>query len=166
MLLEWVTQLWWDPKALQRHFVLPSFPSEELCFVMYTPRFVLLLLFSLACQLTIGKKPFSKKRKLLECVERWSHSGLSPLRGALFSEQSQLCLSPSQVVFWEDHRQTDKASWRWYQRVGSPAAPVVTDTGIARVSLHICMLHWIFHKTEECVTRYADIFRCALPAKE
>lgn len=95
-----VTQMWWDPKALQRHFVLPSLPAKELWFDMYTLHFSLLLLCFLPCQLRTGKKPFSKKRKLLEYAERWSRSGLVPLRGALFSEQSYLCLPGGFKLFF------------------------------------------------------------------
>lgn len=96
---------------------------------------------SLPCQLRIGKKPFSKKRKLLECVERWSRSGLVPLRGALFSEQSYLCLPGGFKLFsvcWvlrADRRHTNNASCRCVQRVGNPAAPTVTNIGISCISL-------------------------------
>lgn len=85
----------------------------------------------------LAKSLFSKKRKLLESAERWSRSGLVPLRGALFSEQSYLCLPGGFKLFSvccvlrADHRQANNASCRCVQRVGNPAAPIVTNTGIS-----------------------------------
>lgn len=54
--------------------VLPSLPSEELQFDMYTPHFVLLLLFSLPCQLRVGKKPFFLKRESSWNVLKGGHA--------------------------------------------------------------------------------------------
>lgn len=87
------------------------------------------------------KALFSEKRKLLECVERWSRSGLVPVRGALFSEQSYLCLPGGFKLFSvscalrADHRQSNNAWYRCDQRLANAAAPIAANIGISCVSL-------------------------------